>query len=174
MGLPQTYAWTLLNQYITTCPDSNPRINFNAFPLLFVLNQPSLPPNDSKSAVSTNNTALWIPGQEIQLAWDMVGKKTGPDSQGGYYTAVSPDAGQPKFAAFIHQLNVTYVPLGNVSTENRTATTTFPDFRMFNSTNGPNVNGTVFVSLTDDDTVYSPYNLSAINDHTLAVGWIHA
>jgi hypothetical protein len=175
MGLPQAYAWTLLVQYISSCPASNPRINFNVFPLLYIQNQPNATGGEeSRSAISSNNTQLWSPGDQLDLAWDPVGKEVGPKEQGGYATAVNETAGKPKFAAFIHQLNVTYVPLENVNMTARTATTAFPDFKMFNSTNGPNVNGTVFVSLTDDDVYLTPYNLSLINDHTLALGWLHA
>lgn len=174
MGLPQSYAWSLLVQYISACPPSNPRVNFNVFPLLFVLNQPQLYSDDSQSAVATNNTSLWEPGSSIEFAWEANGVQKGPIETGGYATAVNSSAGAPRFAAFIHQLNVTYVPLEDVDTENRTASAPLPDFRMFNSTNGPNVNGTVFVSLVDEDVYLTPYNLSLIVDHTLAVGYLHA
>jgi hypothetical protein len=174
MGIPQAYAWTLLVQYITACPPSNPRIKFNVYPLLYVQNQPALSKLKTKSAVSTNHTALWTPGDVLDLHWDEVGKKVGPKEQGGYNSAVSPLVGKPKFAAFIHQLNVTYMPLENVNLKTRTANTRFPDFKMYDSDHGANVNGTVFVSLTDSDTYFTPYNLSFINDRTLAVGWMHA
>jgi hypothetical protein len=137
-------------------------------------NQPNPINSSSTSAVSTNNTQLISPGDSINFNWEPVNVSVGPPEQGGYFTASNPSAGPPRFAAFIQQLNVTYQPLSDVNAENRTATATFPDFRMFNQTNGPNANGTVFVALTDEDVPLSPFNISQINNHTLAVGWLRA
>lgn len=100
MGLPQSYAWSLLVQYISACPPSNPRVNFNVFPLLFVLNQPQLYSDDSQSAVATNNTSLWEPGSSIEFAWEANGVQKGPIETGGYATAVNSSAGAPRVCLF--------------------------------------------------------------------------
>jgi hypothetical protein len=187
MGLPQAYVWSLLSQYIVHCPESNPRINFNIFPLVNVTNQKNWAAQNltssvffpclwgsfltiSVSVVSNNITSQFSPGHPVNITWEATGMQRGPPEQGGYVTAVSPTAGSPKFLAYIHQLNVTYTPLENVDLASRTASTTFPDFKIFNQTHGFNVNGTVFIAITDDDVPLTPFNLSLINNHTLAVG----
>lgn len=89
VGIPQAYAWSLLNPYIVECPATNSPIKWQAFPALTVENGPSaidegfqaLPYPDGGSAVSHNRTALTYPGREVELSWAAPGYATGPYNQ---------------------------------------------------------------------------------------------
>ncbi|KAL0952122.1 hypothetical protein HGRIS_008750 [Hohenbuehelia grisea] len=89
-GLTQSMAWTLLAPYLTSCPEENPRIEWQNFPGLNVTNAYPLD-NSSVAALSTNRTALSVPGQNITLAWEAPGKTVGYD---GKYTT-NTTAGPP-------------------------------------------------------------------------------
>jgi hypothetical protein len=40
-GIPQSWHWTLLSQYISACPENNTRVAWQNFPSLHVVNQPN-------------------------------------------------------------------------------------------------------------------------------------
>lgn len=157
-GIPQSYAWTLLSPYIKSCPSNNPLIEWQNFPTLNITNNPY---QFGAPAVSTNRS-ITAPGREILLSWEGPGKTTGYDD----LFTTSTVAGEPKYAAFISQLNVTYVPLHNISSSDKTAAVYQPDGNVF--VGDPQVNGTMFVSLVDDNPYLTPYNISLINNHTVA------
>lgn len=89
VGIPQSFAWTLLNPYIVSCPANNTPIAWQAFPTLSVVNGPSgidlgfqqLPYPDGGSALTHNRTALSYPGREVELEWAAPGQVTGPYNQ---------------------------------------------------------------------------------------------
>ncbi|WEW59614.1 hypothetical protein PRK78_005091 [Emydomyces testavorans] len=54
IGIPQSWAWTLLAPYINFCPGNNPRLVWQNFPALNIINQPN--PFLSNVSVSTNAT----------------------------------------------------------------------------------------------------------------------
>lgn len=200
VGIPQSWAWTFLAPYISSCPYNQTRLVWQNFPALRVLNQPNparingsdvwnetiaSPPNsganvlstagipakdlcvnatsktsDCKAAIAQNRTnPLSYPGRQVFLSWDEPGKPVGPNNSYITSTAVS----IPRFAAWVSQLNVTYSPLLNVSFADRTAYTFQPNASTW--AGDPQINGTMFLALTDDDVFVTPYNLSLINPH---------
>merc|ERR1712080_428003 len=112
-GISQAYQWTLLSQYIRSCPTNNPRIEFTRFPLLDVTNQPYA--LDGTPGLNSNYTLTEGAGRRVDLYWEPLNKTVGPD---GLYVTESV-AGEPKFLAFIDQLNVTYAPLEGVNLTSR-------------------------------------------------------
>ncbi len=40
-GVPQSWAWTLLAPYISSCPENQTRLAWQNFPALTILNQPN-------------------------------------------------------------------------------------------------------------------------------------
>lgn len=88
-GIPQTFAWTLLQPYIKSCPASNSPLKWQIFPALTVVNGPSgideafqrLPYPEGGSALTHNRTRLSYPGREVELAWDGPGQVSGPYNQ---------------------------------------------------------------------------------------------
>ncbi|KAJ8295969.1 Protein rds1 [Rhodotorula toruloides] len=122
-GLPQSYAWTLLSPYIQSCPPNNPRIEFTRFPLINITNQPYA--LDGQPGINSNYTLTEGAGRTIQFTWEPLNKTVGYD---GLYKTQSL-AGEPKFMAFIDQLNVTYAPLQNIS--NHSASAVVPNGTVF-------------------------------------------
>ncbi|EFX01588.1 stress response protein [Grosmannia clavigera kw1407] len=200
VGIPQSWAWSLLAPYIASCPAGQTRLVWQNFPALHILNQPN--------AARINGTDVWnettggwantlstanvsahelcvnatgtgfnchpaithnrsIPlsyaGRQVFLQWDAAGQKVGPNNS--YVT--STNVKQPRFAAWTSQLNVTYTPLVNVSLADRTAYTFQPNASTW--AGDPQVNGTMFIVLTDLDLHVTPYNLTALNPHVAAI-----
>lgn len=147
-GIPQSWAWTYLAPYISSCPPNSKRLAWQNFPQLTIVNQPNImrwnanmtgfnetvgfgPAAPSReaadgdscnereeegyncdAAISNNRTIpLSFPGRDIFLQWEAPGKAVGPNNS--YVTSTL--AGEPKFACFVSQLNVTYSPLTNIS-----------------------------------------------------------
>jgi len=164
--ITQSMQWTLLAPYITACPAKNPKLMWQNFPALNVTNSPNatILSNGSltTASLSTNRTELSAPGNKINLKWESPGKQVGPNNS--YTTTTS--AGQPQFAAWISQLNVTYTPLENVN--NNSASTTQPGSEIYGNGTVPTVNGTMFVLVTDKDLFVTPYNLTLLNKHVVA------
>jgi len=198
-GIPQSWAWTLLAPYISSCPENNTRLAWQNFPALHVLNQPNpnrFSPNDTKlgevvgnrtsdpsisnipsdeSCVNLNVTGygcgpaisrnrsepLSFPGKKIFLSWDEPGRPVGPNNS--YIT--SSQAGRPQYAAWVSQLNLTYTPL--TTTGNNSGYTFQPASEVYQG--DPAVNGTMFLALTDTDIYLTPFNLTMINPHVVAL-----
>lgn len=119
-GIPQAWAWTLLQPYIKSCPASNPKIVFQIFPKLTV-DSPNVTnaATGFKSAVAGTNltTPAIVPGQIVHLNWEAPGQVAGYNkSQSLYTTNVSKGIGKPAYAAFLSHINLTYTELFNVST----------------------------------------------------------
>ena len=41
VGVPQSWAWTLLAPYISSCPENQTRLAWQNFPALYIENQPN-------------------------------------------------------------------------------------------------------------------------------------
>jgi hypothetical protein len=200
VGIPQSWAWTFLAPYISSCPYNQTRMVWQNFPALQILNQPNparingsdvwnettspwsntlstkdIPQSelcvnatdkleDCSAAISQNRSIpLSYPGRQVFLHWDEAGKPVGPNNS--YIT--STNVCEPKFAAWVSQLNVTYSPLMNVSLANRTAYTIQPNVSTWEG--DYMINGTMFLALTDTDLFVTPYNLTLINPHVAAL-----
>ena len=203
-GIPQSWAWTYLAPYISSCPENTTRLAWQNFPALHVANQANInrfSPNDTadwervgnrtsdpavstipqnESCINVNETGygcgpavarnrsepLSFPGKQINLLWDVPGQAVGPNNS--YTTSTS--AGEPAFVAWVSQLNLTYTPL-TVTGEN-TGYTYQPAGEVYESKGA--VNGTTFIALTDLDLYLTPFNLSMINPHVVALGMFQA
>ncbi|KAL1301835.1 hypothetical protein AAFC00_006020 [Neodothiora populina] len=205
-GIPQSWSWSYLAPYISSCPENTTRLAWQNFPALHVVNQANInrfSPNDTAAYESTGNRTgdpsisdipqdescvnlnvtgygcgpaisrnrsepLSFPGKLVNLTWDNPGLPVGPNNS--YVTSVSPVAGQPQYVAWVAQLNLTYTPL--TITGNNTGYTYQPNGNVY--TSDPVVNGTMFIALTDTDLYLTPFNLTMINPHTIALGLYQA
>jgi len=206
-GIPQSWAWTYLAPYISSCPANTTRLAWQNFPALLVNNQANpnrFSPNDTKpnevtghrvadpsdstipeeeSCVNVNATEypgyscapgiarnrsepLSFPGKLLNLTWELPGQAVGPNNS--YVTSTS--AGEPKFVAWVSQLNLTYTPLE--VTGNNTGFTYQPAGEVYQG--DPMANDTMFIALTDADIFLTPFNLSMINPHVVALGLYQA
>lgn len=189
VGIPQSWAWTLLAPYISWCPTDQTRLAWQNFPALTIINQPSLSSaggqtngnrsntlgpgtnvvkvSNSKSSSSNggalvssdNTTPLSRPGRQVGFQWDSPGKAVGPNNS--YVTTTQ--AGKAKYVMWVSQLNVTYTTLHSNGSR---GTTSQPDVEAY--LGDPLINGTMFVALTDAALPVSPFNLSLINPHVVA------
>merc|ERR1712093_650847 len=118
-GIPQSWAWTLLAPYISSCPANSKRLVWQNFPALTALNQPNSARRnatqtgfDCTAAISQNRSIpLSYPGRQVFLEWDNPGQAVGPNNS--YITATS--AGAPEWVLWVSQLNITYSPLTNIT-----------------------------------------------------------
>ena len=202
-GIPQSWSWSLLAPYISSCPENNTRLAWQNFPALHVVNQANLnrwSPNDTANYESTGNRTsdpaistipeeescqhlnvtgygcgpaisrnrsepLSFAGKQVNFTWDAPGLPIGPNNS--YITAVSSVAGEPQYVAWASQLNLTYTPL--IKTGNNSGYTYQPAALNYGG-GAPIVNGTMFVALTDTDMFLTPFNLTMINPHVIALG----
>ncbi|KAJ9301878.1 hypothetical protein DTO271G3_744 [Paecilomyces variotii] len=199
-GIPQSWHWTLLSQYISSCPENNTRLVWQNFPSLHVVNQPNA------NRISPNNTA----------DFEVVGNRTGDPSKSNI----------PEDQSCVH-VNVTGYDCGPAISRVRDQPLSFPGREVFlewddpgkavgpnNSyitsttagqpafvawlsqlnltytplnVTGPNsgttfqpaanvfdadpaLNGTAFIAITDSDLYVTPYNLTLLNPHVRALG----
>ncbi|KAJ6526460.1 Rds1 protein [Mycena capillaripes] len=170
-AITQSMQWTLVSPYITSCPAENPRIVFQNFPALNIVNNPSpiplinstSPDNSTLPAITRNRTIpLSTPGFQVDLTWEEPGKITGYNDS--YVTNTS--AGPAQFVAWISQLNTTYTPLFNIN--GTSGSTLQPNGTIFGNGSNPLINGTVFIAVTDNNTFVTPFNLTEINQHIVA------
>ncbi|KAF9740309.1 hypothetical protein PMIN06_011277 [Paraphaeosphaeria minitans] len=203
-GIPQSWAWSYLAPYISSCPENTTRLAWQNFPALHVVNQANpnrFSPNDTanyevtgnrtadpskstipadESCVNLNATGyacgpaisrnrsepLSFPGKQVNLTWDAPGHAVGPNNS--YLTSTS--AGKPQFVAWVAQLNLTYTPL--TLTGDNAGYTYQPASEVYEG--DPALNGTAFVAITDSDVFLTPFNLSMINPHVVALGLYQA
>ncbi|KAH7042053.1 ferritin-like domain-containing protein [Macrophomina phaseolina] len=203
-GIPQSWHWTLLSQYISSCPENNTRVAWQNFPSLHVVNQPN--PN----RISPNTTA----------AWETVGNRTGDpsdsnvpasdnctqDTEIGY--SCTPALHHDKFEPLSfpgRQVNLTWDDPGLAVGPNNsyiTSTTageptfvawlgqynlTYTPLTKTGANSGytyqpasevfetdPALNGTAFIAITDSDLFVTPFNLTMVNPHVRALGLYQA
>lgn len=206
-GIPQSWAWTFLAPYISSCPEGTTRLAWQNFPALHVVNQANInrvSPNDTAdwervdnrtsspatipaqkdSCIHVNSTEfpgygcgpsvahnrsepLSFPGKQVRLLWDAPGQPVGPNNS--YVTATT--AGEPQFVAWVNQLNLTYTPI-TVTGQNE-GFTYQPAGTVYEGGQGV-ANDTMFIALTDSDLYLTPFNLSMINPHVVALGLYQA
>lgn len=79
-GIPQSWAWTLLAPYISSCPETAKRLAWQNFPGLAVLNQPNSARRNA-TQTGTNETTGWgpaapsrdVPANESCVAYNVTG-----------------------------------------------------------------------------------------------------
>lgn len=202
-GIPQSWAWTLLAPYISSCPEGQQQLVWQNFPALHILNQPN--------AARTKGSDVWN------------------ETRGDYANTLSTDDVQAEDAC----MNATAVGdnCAPAITHNRTAPLSYPGRQVFlewdapGSAVGPNnsymtstsagspqyamwvsqlnvtyspllnvsgnaaytiqpnvstfegdpaINGTMFLALTDEDLYVTPFNLSLVNPHVYALALYQA
>ena len=203
-GWPQSWAWTMLAPYISYCPENTTRLAWQNFPTLHILNNANInrySPNETATdgsetagsriadpstsdikdscvnvtapgygcspAVAHNKSEpLSFPGKKVLFSWDSPGQAVGPNNS--YITSTS--ASTPKFVAWSQQLNLTYSPL--TLTGKGEGFTYQPEGFVYGDDGI--INGTMAVLLTDLDLFVTPFNVSMLNPHVVALGLYQA
>lgn len=192
VGVPQSWAWTLLAPYIASCPSNQTRLVWQNFPALRILGQPSLYGTGRGSNSSNLNNTIG-PGTNVVKSPTNTTTNTTSNCGVGVtpekYTRLSfpgravsvqwdmpgqpvgpnnsyvtsTQAGKPKYVAWVSQLNITYTPLRVAGNRGYTIQ---PDLQTYEG--DPAINGTIFIAVTDDDPYVSPFNISMLNPHVVA------
>jgi Ferritin-like domain len=105
-------------------------------------------------------------GKRVDLSWDAPGKAVGPNNS--YVTSTT--AGTPAFVAWSQQLNLTYSPL--TVTGDHVGYTFQPEGYVYEDDGI--INGTMAILLTDLDLYVTPFNVSMLNPHVVALGLYQA
>jgi hypothetical protein len=118
-------------------------------------------------AIAHNRTdPLSFPGKRVNFSWDAPGQAVGPNNS--YLTSTT--AGQPNYVAWSQQLNLTYSPL--IITGERQGYAIQPEGYVYEGDGI--INGTMAVLLTDTDLYVTPFNVSMLNPHVVALGLYQA
>ncbi|KAI1453242.1 ferritin-like domain-containing protein [Annulohypoxylon moriforme] len=197
IGIPQSWAWSLLAPYISSCPYNQTRLIWQNFPPLRIFNQPnparingSYVWNETTSAyanslstadVSTSESCLnATAGENCNPA--ITHDRSVPLSYPGRQVFLSWDC--PGYRTGPNNSYSTSTNAGtakfaawvsqlNVTyttlhcTGNNTAYTFQPNTTTYEG--DPAVNGTIFLAITDLDLYVTPFNLSLINPHVNAL-----
>jgi len=199
-GLPQSWAWTYLAQYISSCPANITRLAWQNFPALHILNQPNpnrISPNDTAlNEVVGNRTGdpskSDIPSSESCVNANEVGRSCSPAISRNRSEPLSfpgrqvffswDNPGQPVGP------NNSYLTSSQAGEPAFIAwvaqlNTSYTPITLTGNNQGwayqpdrevfegdPAVNGTVFVALTDTDLPVTPFNQSMLNPHVVALG----
>ncbi|XXH02138.1 ferritin related conserved fungal protein [Hypoxylon texense] len=198
VGIPQSWAWTLLAPYISSCPANQTRLVWQNFPPLRILNQPN--PNringsdvwnetTSAYANALNNTGvravedcLYTADGSQDCAPAITQNRSHPLSYPGRQVFLKWDS--PGFRTGPNNSYVTSTSAGtprfaafvsqlNVTyspLRNIVGNTAYAVQPNSSTYEGdPAINGTIFIAITDDDLYVTPFNLSLINPHVNAL-----
>ncbi|KAL4891180.1 ferritin-like domain-containing protein [Aspergillus ambiguus] len=198
VGIPQSWAWTLLAPYISSCPPDQTRLVWQNFPGLYIVNQPNPIRINAGAAqaeiLGSGTNALnssGVSASDLCYNSDEVGvsckpaitrNRTQPLSYPGRQVRLSWDApGNPIGP------NNSYTTSTNAGAPKFVAwvsqlNVTYSPLTLIGSgregttiqpdmstyEGDPAINGTMFVAITDSDPYLTPFNISMINPHVVA------
>ncbi|KAF7510472.1 hypothetical protein GJ744_006318 [Endocarpon pusillum] len=198
VGVPQSWAWTLLAPYISECPANQTRLAWQNFPALAILNQPNPARLDARQTginetIDTGTNTLdstVVPPEEACFDADdeladcnprISQNRSIPLSYPGrevYFSWETPGKPVGPNNSYITSTTagapkfVLWASQLNVTYSpltNVSGTTGMTVQPDVSTFEGdPAVNGTVFVALTDLDLYVTPFNISLVNPHVAA------
>jgi len=200
-GIPQSWAWTYLAPYISSCPENCTRLAWQNFPALHIVNQPNpnrWSANDTKPYEVVGNRIADpsdsnIPSEESCVNLNVTGYGCGP--------AISRNRSEPlSFPRKMVNLTwddpgMTVGPNNSYITSTQAGTPqfvawvsqlnlTYTPLTLTGQNSGytyqpasevyqgdPAANDTMCIAITDTDLFLTPFNLSMINPHVRALGF---
>jgi len=199
-GIPQSWGWTYLAPYISSCPQNTTRLAWQNFPALHILNQPNpnrFSPNDtalnelvgnrtsdpSISTIPDKDSCVNVTDTGYSCAPGISRNRSEPLSFPGkqiYFSWDNPgQAVGPNNSYVTSTTAKTPTFVAWVSQLNLTYTPLTVTGANEGWTYQPasevyigegSANDTMFVALTDSDLFLTPFNLSMINPHVAALG----
>ena len=192
-GIPQSWAWTLLAPYISSCPANTTRLAWQNFPALTILNQPNpaltnpnLGPAQAATGsdplnttgVSANNLCISASGESSDCGPAISQNKSIPLSYpgrpihfswGNVNSTVGPNnsyitARSPLANAPRYAMFVSQLNATYVPLVNISGNTgSAVQPNMSTFAGDPAVNATMFVAITSQNPYVTPFNLSMVN-----------
>ncbi|KAK0616213.1 ferritin-like domain-containing protein [Immersiella caudata] len=203
IGTPQSWAWTLLAPYISSCPGNQTRLIWQNYPSVYILNQPN--PTRVNSANVWNETtggytntlsAADVKEDEDCLhnkevssncAPAITNNRTIPLSYPGRQVffqwdnpgqAIGPNNSYITDTAVKEPVFAAWVSQLNVTytplQDVQSNTAWAVQPDMSTYAGDPAVNGTMYLLLTDEDLYVTPFNLSMLNPHVYGVALYQA
>ncbi|KAI1391752.1 ferritin-like domain-containing protein [Hypoxylon trugodes] len=197
IGIPQSWAWTLLAPYISSCPSNQTRLIWQNFPPLQIYNQPN-PARVNGSNVwneTTSRYASSLSTANLTIADDCLHAAAGANCSPAITHNRSVPLSYPGRQVFLQWdppgrltgPNNSYVTSTSAGTprfaawisqlnvtytplrdiRNNTAFTIQPNTTTYEG--DPALNGTIFLAITDENLFVTPFNLSQINPHVNAL-----
>ncbi|PYH90423.1 hypothetical protein BO71DRAFT_75615 [Aspergillus ellipticus CBS 707.79] len=196
-GIPQSWAWTLLAPYISSCPENQTRLAWENFPALSIINQPNPVRINGSDAwnetISSGMNALnstAVPSLQACLTSNTTGidcspaithNRTNPLSYPGRQVLLSWETpGKPAGP------NNSYVTSTSAGSPKFVAwvtqlNVTYSELTLNGSQSGstiqpdvetyvgdPAINGTMFIAILDTDLYVTPFNITMLNPHVVA------
>lgn len=197
VGVPQSWAWTLLAPYISSCPANQTRLAWQNFPALWILNQP----NPARTNASAGFNETLGAGTNTLNSTGITGSAAcfnSTDKASDCNPAITQNRSIPlSYPGRV--VNLTWEEPGKLVGPNNSYVTssqagapayvawvsqlnvTYSPLTMITNTSGstiqpsvetfagdPAANGTLFIAITDSDPFLTPFNLSLINPHVVA------
>ena len=199
-GIPQSWSWTYLAQYISSCPEGTTRLAWQNFPTLHIVNSGNInrfSPNDTADNEVTGRriadpSISTIPSDESCENLNVTGYGCGPgiarnkseplsfpgkqiffewENPG---QAVGPNNSYVTSSSAGAPKYVAWVNQLNLTYSDLTTTGANSGFTYqpegFTYAGDPIINQTMFVAITDSNMPFTPFNLSQINPHVNALG----
>ncbi|KAN0068571.1 hypothetical protein V8E54_013295 [Elaphomyces granulatus] len=197
VGIPQSWAWTLLAPHISYCPGNQTRLAWQNFPALWVLNQPN-PARQNGSAGFNETIEAGTNTLNSTVASSDACAPNSTDTLNDCRLAITQNRIIPlsypgrrvelawESPGKLVGPNNSYITSSQAGSPKYVAwvtqlNVTYSPLQVSNSTFGstiqpnfttytgdPAVNGTMFIAITDDDLQLSPFNISFINPHVVA------
>ncbi|KAI1809707.1 hypothetical protein GGS20DRAFT_264391 [Poronia punctata] len=198
VGIPQSWAWTLLAPYISSCPENQTRLIWQNFPALHIHNQPNPARingsdvwNETLGDYTNTLSTADVPKADLCVNATEIGvncspaithNRTNPLSYPGRQVFLSwEEPGRPIGPNNSYITNTTAGPPKFALWVSQLNATYSPllnisgnsayTFQPNMSTflGDPAINGTVFLALTDRELPVTPFNLSMINPYVNAL-----
>lgn len=199
IGIPQSWAWTLLAPHISSCPENQTRLVWQNFPSLHILNQPNPARingsnvwNETRGGYANTLSTEDIDEGDSCLSSDEVGvncspaitrNRSEPLSYPGRQVFLEWDEpGKPigpnnsyvtdtKAGPPVFAAWVSQLNVSYTPLEEINGNSAWTIQPNMSTFEGdPAVNGTIFLVLTDEDLYVTPFNLTMLNPHVAAVG----
>lgn len=202
-GIPQSWAWTLLAPYISSCPAGQQQLIWQNFPALHILNQPNAARIDGSDVwnetlgdyANTLSTANIAP-EDACVNATAVGANCAPAITHNRTMPLS----YPGREVFL-EWDAPGAAVGPNNSYVTSTTASAPKFALWvtqlNATyspllnvsgnsaytiqpnvstyeGDPAINGTMFLAITDEDLAVTPFNLSMVNPHVYALALYQA
>ncbi|PYI28417.1 putative stress response protein Rds1 [Aspergillus indologenus CBS 114.80] len=197
VGVPQSWAWTLLAPYIADCPADQTRLAWQNFPALSIVNQPNpfrIKGSEASGETISNGTnvsnSTVVPESDSCLNSTEVGidcspaithNRTNPLSYPGRQVFLTWE--EPGKAVGPNNSYVTSTSAGEpkfVAWASQ-LNVTYSPLTLNGSNSGstiqpdvstyagdPAANGTLFIAITDSDLFVTPFNITMLNPHVVA------
>ncbi|KAI1506006.1 ferritin-like domain-containing protein [Biscogniauxia marginata] len=198
IGVPQSWAWTLLAPYISSCPENQTRLIWENFPSLNILNQPNPARIDGSNVwnettggyantlstddISSSDACLNASSKVEDCGPAITQNRSIPLSYPGRQVFLSWDEpGQPIGPNNSYITSTTagapkfaaWVSQLNVTYSlltNISGNTAYTIQPNASTYEGdPGINGTIFLAITDRDLYVTPFNLTQINPYVNAL-----